>query len=66
MSKWTHSICSSCYEELYNGRNPVKMQESEIKTCCFCGKETKEGIFVREHPEGLLCRGEHNETVIQN
>ena len=58
MSRWTHSICSECYEKLYPGRtNPVRFKEEfrEEEPCCFCQKVHKSGIYVRHDPKELRC-----------
>lgn len=49
-SRWTHPICRDCYEDEAPGREPYRMVEPELKVCCWCGQDTREGIFYREDP----------------
>lgn len=57
MSNWTHLICCACW----NKRNPEKaVSEAETEggtPCCVCGKPTESGIYFREDPATLLCKG---------
>jgi RNase P subunit RPR2 len=59
MSKWNHSICEDCWQRLHLGRQPVVLHEKyvETQTCCYCGKEHRSGIFVREAPDSVRCVG---------
>ena len=52
-SKWTHNICGVCYQIEQPGRTPATITEKyrEVETCCFCGVETREGIYYRKDPE---------------
>lgn len=47
---WRHSICLACWKTRNPGREPIALKEPEIETCCFCGAETCDGIYVREDP----------------
>ena len=57
---WTHRICEECWNKRNPDREPVKVksQYDELKPCCFCGKETASGIFVRFDPKQLNCKCE--------
>lgn len=60
MSKWTHAICDNCWsetEQALNGRQPVRVLNHDVVKCCFCGDDTKGGIFIRYAPEETLCKG---------
>ena len=65
MGKWTHSICSRCWNIMFPDKpNPVKLKEEfalELE-CCACGEKHNSGIFYRESPNSklLICKGEHN------
>ena len=59
VSRFTHSICAGCYEELYPDREPVRVRDGRRELCCFCGRSTGDCIFVRHDPEKLRCRGIH-------
>jgi hypothetical protein len=50
MSRWTHSICERCWLVREGLRPPLRLNLAESETCCFCGKPTQEGIYVREDP----------------
>ena len=63
MSRWTHSICDSCWNIKEPIREPVHIMHGEIEICCFCGKETRSGIYVRYNPEELSCKGNHKKEV---
>lgn len=57
MSGWTHAICGECWEERSPGREPVRVRDGEDRPCCFCGRATAEGIYVREAPTSLALVG---------
>lgn len=59
MSKWTHPICSACWEQREPNREPVRLREPEVERCCFCGKVHASGIYVREDPNVTACGGSH-------
>ena len=49
---WTQPICRACWYHRNPGRNPVQMTPEwrETEVCCWCGKDTTDGIYVREDP----------------
>lgn len=53
MSVWTHSICSECFKERYPDREPVRVKYTPVEQCCFCGKPTSMGIYIRFDPKEL-------------
>lgn len=63
MSKWTHYICEKCWRKREGDREPVRckvelvMLDGQVSHCCFCGDATASGIFVREAPDKVLCKG---------
>jgi hypothetical protein len=59
MSTWTHSICSGCWNKKNPSREPVRMKGAPIEKCCYCGQPTSMGIFIRESPETVPCKGSH-------
>jgi hypothetical protein len=65
MSKWTHSICTECWEKKYPGRGAHRLLKADTEKCCFCGKEHASGIFVREHPADMECNGVHGNAVME-
>jgi hypothetical protein len=54
---WTHLICENCWRKREPKREPVRLINAEEEKCCFCGSLTKSGIYVRENPNFLLCKG---------
>jgi len=56
---WTHAICPACWDERAPGRTPVQVRDAEQENCCFCGRITAAGIYVRHDPRALSC--EHPE-----
>ena len=66
MSRWTHSICKSCW----NGRFPERPAPDqdighEADTCCYCGKTHYSGIYYREHPDApKFC--DHADSVVSD
>jgi len=57
---WTHSICLICWENNQPGREPVTVKCGK-EVCCFCGRDTEDGIYIREDPKELRCQGKHEE-----
>lgn len=57
MSKWTHSICGSCWLEREGERPAVRAQNAD-DVCCFCGTKTALGIYIRQDPATVKCQGQ--------
>lgn len=62
MSRWTHNACYDCYGKKYPKRTPHRLKPEEgqslpMEACCYCGKETPDGIYVRDDPETTPCKG---------
>lgn len=47
MVSWTHCSCRECYPEHFPGQMPYVLKDADEEPCCFCGKENRDGIFVR-------------------
>ena len=60
MSQWTHPQCERCWVDV-NGpdRTPVRIKGAQLEQCCWCGKTTVAGIYVREDPKALLHHIDH-------
>jgi hypothetical protein len=48
-----HTICDSCWSRLRPDRTPVRvidpdLPEPELERCCYCGAETRSGIYVHD------------------
>ncbi|MFQ5503352.1 MAG: hypothetical protein ACE5F1_00985 [Planctomycetota bacterium] len=54
---WTHTFCDECWKARHADREPVRVKYLARKSCCGCGKQTTSGIWVREDPQALACRG---------
>lgn len=68
--QWNHAQCVACWnrdnpDNLVNARRAQDIVRRESLTCCFCGALTWAGIFVREDPAKLGCRGQHQEEDVQ-
>jgi len=65
MSNWTHAICVDCWNERNPNRQAVDIIDelAERETCCYCGNETTDGIYVRANPsEPKFCN--HDKEVL--
>ncbi len=51
-SKWTHNLCRACYQIVEPDRAPFTLRRVETpEVCCFCKKDTIDGIYYRSDPE---------------
>lgn len=50
MAGWTHAVCEACWQYLHPNRRPVRVKDSGRARCCYCGRSTVSGIFVRDDP----------------
>ena len=62
-NRWTHSICDECWKKRYPERGAHRLIGASPERCCFCGKEHKSGIFVRENPADMECNGIHGDAA---
>jgi len=60
-SKWTHNICKTCWDVNFPERKAVTLTIKVTEICCYCGCFNTTGIFVREDPTKLKCKGYHSE-----
>ena len=58
MSQFTHSICDPCWIKRERDRIPHRLKERTTEICCFCGVAHNSGIYVREQPHLVLCKGD--------
>lgn len=58
MSRWAHSICSACFRLKRPGVQPVALIGPPLAVCCWCGKPNADGIYYRDDPEKVPCKGE--------
>lgn len=62
MSQWTHPICDDCWMEQNPYREPMRLKlVDEVEACCWCGKVTESGIYLRADPTTVPLHEEHEE-----
>lgn len=49
-SVWTHCMCDECWRQNRPGEQPMRLAKHEFETCCYCGRMTDSGIYVRDYP----------------
>jgi ribosome-binding protein aMBF1 (putative translation factor) len=47
---WNQPMCDACWRRERGERTPVRVRESELEQCAFCGFGTSSGIYVRQDP----------------
>ena len=57
VSKWTHSICKTCWYEKNPGRRPTVLADPDVEKCCYCGGQTQSGIYVGQDPAEVHGNG---------
>lgn len=60
MGKWTHYLCDECWLQLKMDYPPVRLKYPDPQACCNCGTVSESGIFVRQDPLTLACKGVHD------
>lgn len=48
---WTHAICDDCWDKKNPDRPSPRSNVGEMELCCYCGKKTRSGIYVRGNPK---------------
>jgi hypothetical protein len=43
-------MCQACWVNRRGLRVPVRVKDSPVANCCFCGRDTTGGIYVRARP----------------
>lgn len=58
MSDWTQPICAACWIERGPNRDPVSVTDGSLdpEVCCYCGKLTNSGIYIRVDPDTVAIR----------
>lgn len=59
MSKWTHSICTFCWNRQNPHRTIEESTAGESEICCWCFVRHSSGIYLRDDPKETPCRGKH-------
>jgi hypothetical protein len=54
-----HLSCIECWERNFPDQIPFRVKQAGLDSCCFCGKPTVSGIYVRANAreERLWCEG---------
>lgn len=56
-------MCAECWNERNPDRQATVIREEfrdeKPETCCYCGKPHNSGIYKRENPDLLFCKGIH-------
>lgn len=47
---WTQPMCLRCWSEMYPGRQAATLKQPNTETCCRCGTDTIEGLYIRIDP----------------
>lgn len=47
---WRQPICNTCWAARYPGAHAVRVVSADLERCCFCGRDTRSGIYVRVEP----------------
>ena len=56
-SAWSHAICEACWRMREPLRVPVRVKDDPRRPCCVCGAWDASGIYFREDPQHMLCKG---------
>ncbi len=54
---WTHNICAACWNLAQPGREPTTLLGPEREMCCFCQRINTDGIYMRQDPQLVACKG---------
>lgn len=46
-------MCNRCWYDTKPGREPVKVRDPKAERCCFCGRMTAYGVYVRRDPDAI-------------
>ena len=64
MSDWTHAICDDCWDDRRPDTPAPRMTAGEIEHCCYCGRHTASGIYVRDDPASIADHDEHHRGAV--
>jgi hypothetical protein len=54
---WIHAVCPTCWLNTWAGRLPARLGDEEPELCCFCGRDTSAGLYVKRDPSKTPCQG---------
>lgn len=66
MSAWMHGCCVTCWNifRMEPKKDADTMTTCAPEVCCWCGRVTTAGIYLRGDPATMECRGIHMEDVL--
>jgi hypothetical protein len=57
-ANWTHAVCARCWLGDWGIRARAFLSDTgDIDLCCFCGRDTDAGIYLRRDPSTTPCQG---------
>lgn len=64
MSGWTHVICDDDWDERNPDRPSPRRGAGPLEHCCYCGRHTASGIYVRDDPAAIPDHDENRRGVV--
>jgi hypothetical protein len=64
LSDWTHAICEVCWAERYGDQIASRVTPPEIEHCCYCGRHTTSGRYVRDDPNAIDGHEDHKRGAV--
>lgn|SRR5215472_698614 len=62
--EWTHPMCEDCWITTQtDGRQPFRIRDPKPEACCWCGRATAAGIFMRADSTRLAHHPEHGHGI---
>jgi hypothetical protein len=56
-----HASCSTCWAMHRLPVLPIRnLTAAVMEICCFCETPTRAGIYVRQDPKDITCKGKHD------
>ena len=53
VASWNQPCCEYDWEKRHPNRQPVRVTDSKVEKCAWCGRKTVSGIYVREDPHNV-------------
>lgn len=64
VSDWTHAVCDDCWDDKHPDRLSPRAGTGEIEHCCYCGRHTVSGIYLRDDPTSIKDHDDHKRGVV--
>jgi hypothetical protein len=58
---WEHPLCAYCWKKRHPDQHPTIIKYAKREICCDCGFITMAGIYLRQAPTEMKCKGIHVE-----